>query len=244
MIISLVLLFISIFIGYFLAKFALTPFIERNRFLDRLLKDTLHELNIPIATINANINMLKRKERDEKKLKRLSRVELASKKLLKLYNELDYFIKKEINSIDSEEFNLKELIEEELKSFEEIRGDIEIEKNLEDISIVSNRSGFIKVVDNLISNAIKYNKPNRKIIITLTSSKLVIEDSGVGMSEDEVLKIFDRYYQSSGSNSGYGIGLNIVKSFCDEYKIHIKIESEKDIGSRFILDLKNIILRD
>ncbi len=235
--VSLVLLFISIFIGYFLAKLALTPFVNRNKFLDRLLKDTLHELNIPVATILANIKLIKKSEIEEKKLKRLNRIELASKKLLKLYSELDYFIKKEIKEVDNQEFNLKEMILDEVESFNDVKRAIIINTDLEDTIIESNKSGFIKVIDNLISNAIKYNKPNGKILITLKDNKLIVQDSGIGMSQEDILKIFDRYYQSNLNSSGYGIGLNIVKSFCDYYKIKIKIESKKGKWSRFILDL-------
>lgn len=238
--ISLILLFLSIFIGYFLAKLSLTPFVNRNRFLDKLIKDTLHELNIPIATILANTKLIQKNEVDEKKLKRLSRIDSASKKLLKLYSELDYFIKKEIREVDTQIFNLKDVLLEEVESFGDIKRDIKIETNLQDTLISSNKSGFIKVIDNLISNAIKYNKPKGDIWITLHDKKLIVEDSGIGMSEDEILKIFERYYQSNANSSGYGIGLNIVKSFCDEYKIKIKIESQKGVGSKFILDLSEV----
>ncbi len=240
--ISLVLIFLSIFIGYFLAKLALSPFVNRNRFLDKLLKDTLHELNIPIATILANVKLIQKNEIDEKKLKRLDRIELACKKLLKLYSELDYFIKKEIKEVDTQIFNLKDVILEEIENFTDVKKEIKIYTDLKDTTITSNKSGFIKVIDNLISNAIKYNRPKGLIFISLKDNKLIVEDSGIGLNQEEILKIFERYYQSNLNSSGYGIGLNIVKSFCDEYKIKIKIESKKEIGTKFILDLSEICL--
>jgi len=238
--IALVLLFISIFLSFTLTNIALKPYFDKNRFLDKLLKNTLHELNVPIATIDANLNLLKRKELNEKKLIRLSRISLASKKLLKLYSELDYFIKKEINRVESETFNLKELLLQELEYFQDIKRDITFKIDTQDLKVIANRSGFAKVINNLISNAIKYNRKDGFVKIELSDNLLTIEDSGIGLESDEIFKIFDRYYQSDNSNSGYGIGLNIVKSFCDEYKIDIKIVSKKDKGSKFILDLETI----
>lgn len=238
--ITLFLLFISSIIGFFIAKFTLKPYFDRARFLDKLIKNTLHELNIPVATIFANVELLKRKNDDEKSLKRLDRIKTSSEKLQRLYKELDYFIKFEIEALDKESFNLKELILEEIEQFRELKGDIQIDTNLSNRIVFANKSGFIKTLNNLISNAIKYNKKDGFINIELNHRYLIVEDSGIGLSDSEIFKIFDRYYQGDSTSSGYGIGLNIVKSFCDEHKIAIKIESTKGFGSRFIIDLINL----
>ncbi|WP_281951281.1 sensor histidine kinase [Nitrosophilus kaiyonis] len=239
--VSLIIILISIFLGLFLSKFSISVLIETNKMLDNLLKETLHELNIPVATILANIKLLKRKETDEKSQKRLDRIEKAAGQLLELYKDMDYYIKKEIQKVNYEVFNLKELIEERILLIEDIKNDIKIYKDLEDIYVKSDKSGFVKVIDNLLSNAIKYNKPNGYIKIVLKNQKLIIEDSGKGMDESELVKIFERYYRADDSQIGHGIGLNIVKSFCDEEKISISIESKKDIGTKIILNLKSIL---
>ena len=80
--------------GYLIVSYTLSSLFKTNRFLDILLKDTLHELNIPLSVINANLQMLQAEEEDEKKIKRLGRIDLASKDLYTLYKEVDYYIKK------------------------------------------------------------------------------------------------------------------------------------------------------
>lgn len=239
---ALVITFVfSIFFGIMLSRFSLASVVETNRLLDRLLKDTLHELNIPLATILANINMLKRGEEDKRRLKRLARIEKASDQLLNLYKDLDYFIKREIQKVDYDIFNLKDLVEERAAFFEDIRGDIEIILELKDLYVKANKRGFLKTIDNLLSNAIKYNKRGGFVKILLTQKELIFEDSGIGMEESKIVKIFERYYQAVDSKSGYGIGLNIVKSFCDDNKISISIDSKVDIGTKIRLNLEKIL---
>ncbi|HIE35058.1 MAG TPA: HAMP domain-containing histidine kinase [Campylobacterales bacterium] len=240
---ALVITFVfSIFFGIMLSRFSLASVVETNRLLDRLLKDTLHELNIPLATILANINMLKRGEEDKRRLKRLARIEKASDQLLNLYKDLDYFIKREIQKVDYDIFNLKDLVEERAAFFEDIRGDIEIILELKDLYVKANKRGFLKTIDNLLSNAIKYNKRGGFVKILLTQKELIFEDSGIGMEESKIVKIFERYYQAVDSKSGYGIGLNIVKSFCDDNKISISIDSKVDIGTKIRLNLEKILI--
>jgi len=239
--ISLVIFVLSLIFGIFLAKYSFSYLIQTNELLDRLLKDTLHELNIPVATILANIRLLSKNEKDEKKLKRLDRIKKAANQLLDLYNDMDYYIKKQIQKVNYDIFNLKELIMDRLAFIEDIKKDIKIYTDLEDIYVKTDKKGFSKTVDNLLSNAIKYNRAQGYIKIVLKEEFLSIEDSGIGMDEGEILKIFERYYQSKDAKEGYGIGLNIVKSFCDENKIYIKIDSKKGVGTKIVLNLKNVL---
>jgi len=235
-----VIVLFSVAGGYFISFFALKPMFEKNEALDELLKDTLHELNIPISTIKANVSMLKKREKDPKNMKRLERIEEASEKLFSLYEEVDYMIKKEIERASEEMFDAKEVIENEIPHFLDIQKDIEIKSELFSCVVYADRRGFVKMFDNLLSNAIKYNKKGGFVKIVLRDCRLVIEDSGIGMSEEEIFKIFDRYYQSDSNKKGYGIGLHIVKSYCDENMIGLSIKSEKGVGTKFILDLAKI----
>ncbi len=92
-----------------------------------------------------------------------------------------------------------------------------------------------RVIDNLISNAIKYNRRNGKIEIILREDYLLISDSGVGIKVDSLDSIFDRYSRFNQSVGGFGIGLNIVKSIIDEYNYKIEVTSSVGKGSTFKL---------
>ena len=134
------------------------------------------------------------------------------------------------------------MCENEINKFRDLKKDIKITTFLNDLYVFADRDGFAKALDNLISNAIKYNKPNGFVKITIKEKILTIQDGGVGISEDEIFKVFDAYYQGNHDRVGYGIGLSVVKSFCDEHKIAINIESKKDEGAKFTLNLSSIVL--
>ena len=238
--IGIIAFLISLFGGYMLALFFLNPIFQTNKFLDRLLKDTLHELNIPVATIKANAQMIKTNPANPKNIKRIERIEKSCDDLLQLYKGMDYYIKREIEQVDKEVFNLKDKCEESIKKFKELTKDIAILSELKDVKVKADKVGFVKVLDNLISNAIKYNKPNGYVKIILQDEYLIVEDGGIGMDSSELFRVFDRHYQADESKSGYGLGLSIVKSYCDKEKIYINIDSEKGVGSKFKLSLKNI----
>jgi signal transduction histidine kinase len=236
LIVTIMLLPLSILFGYILSKVALEPLFITNDLLDKLLKDTLHELNIPLSTIFANVSMLKRREKDPKKLTRLERIEKAGENLGELYEDLDYFIKKEIGSVERERFDLNEVIEKSIAKVDDIKGDISIQYDTCSIVITADKRGCQKAVDNLLFNAIKYNRRGGMVKIFCENGWLVIRDFGIGMDETTLFHIFDRYYQSDLNASGYGIGLHIVKTFCDEHGIEIKIASKVNEGTTFRLD--------
>ena len=240
LIIMAMLLPLSLLFGYILSKVALEPLFVTNDLLERLLKDTLHELNIPLSTIFANVSMLKRAENDTKKLTRLQRIEKAGENLSELYEDLDYFIKKEIGGVERESFDLGEVIERSIAKMEEMADGISIQYRPLEKHITADRRGCQKAIDNLLGNAIKYNRPGGSVEIYAENRWLVIKDSGVGMDETTLFRIFDRYYQSDLSASGYGIGLHIVKTFCDEHAIEIKIDSKKGEGTTFRLNFASV----
>ncbi len=239
-IIIIVLLPLSLLFGYILSKVALEPLFITNNLLDRLLKDTLHELNIPLSTVFANVKMLKKDEKDSKKLARLERIEKAGENLGELYEDLDYFIKKEIGNVERESFDLDEIVKYSIAKMDEMADGISIQYKPLKIRVTADRRGCQKTIDNLLANAIKYNHKGGTVEIYGIGSSVIIKDSGVGMDETTLFHIFDRYYQSDLSASGYGIGLHIVKTFCDEHGIDIKIDSKKGEGTVFCLNFASI----
>jgi signal transduction histidine kinase len=71
----------------------------------------------------------------------------------------------------------------------------------------------------------------------LNDNKLSIRDKGLGMDEMTLVRIFDRYYQSDSTMAGYGIGLGLVKRYCDRYKIGLHVHSQLDEGTCVTLEL-------
>ena len=234
------LLSLSFSFGYVLNAYILSQKFQIDENLLHLTKEILHELNIPLSTIQANSRLLKRTLKDnEKGLKRLERIDDSSKRLERLYMELIYSIKKEIHTIEKEPVELEFLIKE--------RSDIcKLQKrnpfilNIEPLSIYVDRIGFEKMLDNILINAMKYSSKDIPIVIELKENILSIEDRGVGMDELELITIYERYYQSDHNVSGEGIGLALVKAYCDDEKIRIDISSQKGEGTKVIFDLSSV----
>jgi two-component system OmpR family sensor kinase len=110
---------------------------------------------------------------------------------------------------------------------------IKIEKDIkDDIFIFCDTKKISKLIDNLLSNAIKYNKNCGFIKVTLAKNSLIIEDSGKGMSSENLENLFDRYSRFDKSVGGFGIGLNIVSLIAKEYDFKVDITSQLDIGTK------------
>ncbi len=234
------LLFASI-VGYVTVTYCLSAFLKTNHFLDILLKDTLHELNIPLSVIKANLQMIRDNENDPKKQKRLERIALASDDLYALYKEVDYYIKKEIQEVVKEYFILEDLLNRIIEKQKEMTQDVVIQTENVHVRLYADKHGLGKVVSNLLHNAVKYNRNNRPISIVFDAGILTIRDQGIGMSEAELFLAFDRYYQADTSKEGYGIGLSLVKAYCDECKIPLRIFSKKEEGTSVVLDISRLV---
>jgi signal transduction histidine kinase len=239
-IIIIAIIFISLVFGYILNSYILSQKFSRDENLLHLTKEIIHELNIPISTIRANILLLRRGLIDNQKaIKRLDRIDNSTKRLERLYSELIYSIKKEIQDIEKERFELIDLIEERVDELRVLNRN-PFKLDLEPHTIMVDRIGFEKMLDNILTNAMKYSDRDDYIIVRLKDNLLTIEDNGIGMDESELITIYERYYQSDSSIYGEGIGLALVKAYCDDEKIKIWISSQKGLGTKVSFDLSKV----
>jgi len=223
--------------GKIVTRVAMEPLREYFNHLEHFSKETLHELNLPINTITANLSMLRKTNEDEKSMKRLDRIEMATVMLKERYNELDYLIKKQMERETIETFDLGELIQERLVFLRPLYPNAQWGVTCETCLVTLDRIGFAKVIDNLIDNGIKYSPSSASIHIVIQGNKLSIRDEGRGMDEMTLVHIFDRYYQSDATMAGYGIGLGLVKRYCDRYKIGLHVHSRLGEGTCVTLEL-------
>jgi signal transduction histidine kinase len=199
------------------------------------IKHTLHELNTPVSTIKLNTKMLLKQINDEKSIEKLNRISKSCEDLLNLYTEMEYSIKKEVNNIQKEDIYLDEIINNSIDKFYDIKKDITISYDKTNMKINSDKKGLQVVIDNILSNAIKYNKENGSIQIYTNNNKLYIKDSGIGIDIKNVFKVYDKYYQENSTNKGFGMGLYTVKLFCDNNNIKFSINSKNNEGTEISL---------
>ena len=224
-------LFICI-IGFYLAKLFLKPIKDERDKLNNFIKDTTHELNTPISAILMSL------ENENLTEKQLQRVKISAKRVSEIYKDLTYlFLENKEKSSLVEKIELTQIINSQLESFEPLytKKKLEVSKNLELYHFEINRDDFVRLFNNLFSNAIKYNKIAGKIEINLKNNILSIKDSGIGIPKDKINDIYKRYFRATNQSGGFGLGLNIVQTICQTYNIKIEVESIENEGTTFKL---------
>ena len=219
-------------IGFYLAKLFLRPIREERVKLNNFIKDTTHELNTPISAI------LMSTENKNLSEKQIERVRISAKRVSEIYSDLTYLFLENKETIKNiQEFNLRDLISEQMEYLDLIatKKRVKINKNIEDFDYKIDKDDFIRIFNNLVSNAIKYNKMGGIIDISLQNNILKISDSGIGIEKDKINDIYKRYYRATNEQGGFGIGLNIVSYICSFYKIKILVDSQINKGTIFTL---------
>ena len=214
--------FYSIFsalISFFFSIYALRPLRKALRLNEEFVKDILHDFNTPISSMLINLKLFKREIGDNPKIQRL---ENNIESILSLQENLQIFLKGVPKQL--EKFSLKSLVKARVQYFEGLYPDIQYNISISTRNIETNKDAFTRILDNLLSNAGKYNIANGKVSIGLEGNNLYIEDTGKGIKKPT--KVFDRYYKEQ--DRGIGIGLHIVKKLCDELLIQISIESKEN----------------
>jgi two-component system OmpR family sensor kinase len=220
-------------IGYFLAKLFIKPIQMKRIQLDNFIKDSTHELNTPITALMLSVNAPKLESP-----KNLERIKLSAKRISEIHKDLSYLMLENPKELVVEELFLNKIIKDELVYLsllaEKKRVTISLHEE-DEIYFKIDKESFVRLIHNLINNAIKYNAINGKIEITLVDNSLVIKDTGIGIPKKDKEAIYERFYRASDQVGGFGLGLNIVHKVCEAYDIHIKFESKVDVGTTFWL---------
>ncbi len=225
---------ILVIIGYFLSHLLLQPMRSAITLLDRFIKDTTHELNTPINAILSNVEMIEQESINEAFAKKIKRIKIASQTISNLYEDLTYLVLSHQTMSQNEEVDLKILIEERLEYFSALFESKKITLTFQceaKVNLFIDRKKMTKLLDNILSNAIKYNKMGGTINIILSPNNIAITDSGKGIESEKIKRMFDRYTRFDTTVGGFGIGLSIVAFIAKEYGLHVKIDSILEKGT-------------
>ena len=233
---AIALLSVVILSGVFISKLALDPLIAYVQNLQNLSKETLHELNLPISTITTNVQMLQKKSSDAKEQKRLARIESACSMLQERYNELDYLIKMQTKQELKESFFLDELVMQRVEFLQHLYPHIKFHLSLQHTMVEVDKVGLAKVIDNIIDNGVKYSQNSQDIEIEFQDGVLSIRDFGIGIDEVQLVHIFDNFYQTDNHAQGFGIGLAMVKRYCDKQGVVLLVKSQPNKGTTVSLN--------
>lgn len=235
----ILLLSVSFFIflsSFFIIKQSIEPYRRLNKYLDEFLKDAMHELKTPIGVARINVDMLQLRLKNDKNI---LRIKSALKNMTVIYEDLEYYMQQNAVKDEKRDIDFSLFLAKRVEFFNDlaISKNIKLNKNIEEnIMINFNEIELYRIIDNNISNAIKYSKDSSIIEISLEKEnqkvKLSFKDEGIGIKDTS--KIFERYYRGDKITGGFGIGLSIVKNICLKNKIEVKVESQINKGTTFI----------
>ncbi len=211
------------------------------------IANVTHEMNTPLTSIRGFAELIAAGAMPPEKL------EGVANTIIKQSDRLANLIRSIINfsAIDSDELpdyevDLSELVHEAVSSFEPKIAQKGIALTLSadaGVKVMSRRERLLEIVNNLVSNAIRYNKENGTLTVTLTggeTSVLCVSDTGIGLSEEDKTRIFDRFYtvdkSHNGAGGGFGLGLAIVKKLCRRAGWKLSVESELGKGTAFRIE--------
>ena len=215
----------------------------------RLMSDIAHELRTPLTVTRTQLEAIA----DgvwEATPERLNLCVNEIERLGSLIEDVENLARLESESLalHIEKTNMKKFLDIAIDSFEPLfeRSEIELTRNLNsEIFCEIDRDKFRHVIDNLLSNAQRYTNKNGKVSVNLYRKKsnaiIEVRDTGIGISENDLPNIFERFYRADESRTrvtgGRGVGLSLVKAAVDAHGGNISVESKKNFGSCFIITL-------
>ncbi len=226
LIVELLLLLLFALISYNLAKNAVSPLKKSIQMLDKFTKDLIHDLNTPITSIKLNMKLLQKDLNftDNKALKRIDR---SIYTISELYENLTILLEEKTFQLTT--VNLFDIVSEVIQIQKQIYLHIEFKISKKPFFVKTNSKAIKQILQNLISNACKYNSKNGYVKIYSKDNALYIEDNGKGIQNPH--KIFERSFSENNSS---GIGLDIVKRVAFALNIQINVISSSN-GTTFIL---------
>lgn len=213
------------------------------------LRHAVHETNTPISVIMSNIELF---EMEYGKNHYLSTIEVALKNIFNIYDDLSYLVKKDQVVYPKKNIDLVDYIRSRIEFFEssanQVGSKFVFYCDTASLNINFNETKLQRIIDNNLTNAIKYTEENSNIYITLKNEQyeknrneyvLVISSCSQYIQYPE--KVFKEYYREESTKEGFGLGLSLVKRICDEENIGISIESNEYFTSfRYVFKMENL----
>ena len=211
---------------------------------NEFIANVTHEMNTPLTSIRGFAELMAAGSLPPE------RAQHAAKTIIKQSDRLANLVKSIINfsQIDSDELpdedvNLSELVREAVSVFEPKLQKRSISFTLdvaENVKVRSRRERLFEIVNNLISNGVRYNRDGGTLAVTLTGGEepvFTVRDTGIGIAEEDKERIFDRFYtvdkSHGGGGGGFGLGLAIVKKLCKRAGWVLSVESKLGEGTVF-----------
>ncbi|MBI3233935.1 MAG: HAMP domain-containing histidine kinase [Bacteroidetes bacterium] len=220
---------------------------KANMELDRFVYSTSHDLRAPLTSVLGLIDLFSKETSDPSHMLYLDMITKSIRRLDKFISNIVDYSRNSRTSIAAESINFQEIISESLEQLKYLDNHNQIVTNIkidDHVSLNTDKTRLQMVINNLISNAIKYKKKNSECIIEIGVSsvpngqiKITISDNGIGIPKESLSKVFEMFYTGNTENHGSGIGLYIVKESIAKLNGTIEVNSEIMKGTSFSIFL-------
>jgi len=191
---------------------------------DKFIKDSIHEINTPLAVIQANIELMRLTGQGSR---HLVKIEAASKIVTNIYEDLSYFIKKDRFLVKKEVLDFTQFLAERVEYFKEAVEGANLGMSFEgseQLFISFDATQLLRMVDNNIFNAVKYSKEGSEIKVSVFADKkgkIIFEIVNEALYRPDMQTVFNRFYRGSDARGGFGIGLSLVHQIAVQNSVGI-----------------------
>ena len=200
-----------------------------------------HELKTPLTSISGYAEIIETgMAKGDDVTKFAGKIRHEAKRMLVLISDIIKLSKLDADEIDlTENIDLSSVVDEVCEHLQDSAEKLGIRIYREGSSEIfkGNSTEIYELVYNIVDNAIKYNRPNGSIKIALENKKLIVSDTGIGISEKDQKRMFERFYRADKSRSratgGTGLGLSICKHVAEHHHAKIVVESTVNVGTIF-----------
>jgi signal transduction histidine kinase len=231
-------------LSYYLAGLALRPIEESYKRQRKFVADSAHELRTPLAVMKAGVETVLSEEATKEDYKKI--IDESLEELYHLSAIVDDLLflarSDDLKKVEFTKLDLGYLAHRQIELMQPYAKtkEIDLQDDIEGEFYTEGNKAYLKrLLANLIQNAIDYNKPKGEVAVSLQKNKgqveLKIIDTGIGISNDDLKHIFDRFYKADRArtkgSSGAGLGLSIVQEIVKLHKGRITVQSELDEGT-------------
>ncbi|WP_051654861.1 sensor histidine kinase [Campylobacter mucosalis] len=231
----LIVVIVTLYLSYYAS---IKPYKQAQKYLNDFFNDAMHELKTPLGVAKINLEMLGLENKYTK------RINNALKQMQIAYDDVEYFIKRGYIKFPKERVELSEFIRERVRfiaSIADIKS-MKIVLNLNcEFFIEISKISLQRLIDNNLTNAIKYSHKDSEIIVSLEplgdGVVFSVQDFGIGIRD--VKQVFKRYEREDSVQGGFGIGLSIVREICVQNNILYRVKTKLGEGSTFFYEFKS-----
>lgn len=198
----------------------------------QFLRHTVHEMNLPLSVIMSNIEL---HEMEFGKSHYLENIEVGLKSIFSLFDDLSYLVRKDQISYFKRKIDLADYIRSRVAFFEQValkaKAKLLFTHSEQNAFIYFNETKLQRIIDNNLTNAIKYTYENKTIEVSLIRKEatlcFIVASHSRKIQKPEM--IFEEYYREEKAKDGFGLGLNLVKRICVEENVSIELTSDEEL---------------